>query len=62
MEAILLTDVELAEYFKVKPKTIRTWKFRNQIPNEVIFKLPNTNKGTVRYIKSKVDAWINGTL
>lgn len=62
MDAILLTDKELAEFLKVNPNTIRGWKFRKQIPPEIIFKLPNTNKGTVRYIKSKVEAWVNGTL
>ena len=58
----LLTDVELAEIFKVKKETIRSWKNRKQIPEEVMFKLPGTKKGTVRYIKEKVEMWIKGEL
>ena len=31
MEAILLDENEMAELFKVKPTTIRTWKNRKKI-------------------------------
>lgn len=58
----LLTNEELAGIFKVKKETVRSWKNRNQIPEEVMFKLPGTKKGTVRFIRSKVMEWINGTL
>lgn len=58
----LLTNEELAAIFKVKKETVRSWKNRNQIPEEVMFKLPGTKKGTVRFIKSKVYEWINGDL
>ena len=59
---MLLTDEGLAGVFNVSVNTVRSWKHRNQIPEQVIFKLPNTKKGTVRYIKSKVEDWINGCL
>ena len=62
MEAILLDENEMAELFKVKPTTIRTWKHRKKIPSEVMFKLPDTEKGTVRFIKSRVEDWVNGRL
>lgn len=62
MEVILLNEEDLAKVFKVQPSTIRTWKNRKQIPEEVIFKLPDTKKGTVRFIKSKVEDWVNGRL
>lgn len=58
----LLTDVGLADMFKVSRSTVRSWQSRGQIPKEVVFKLPGTKKGTIRYIKSKVCNWINGTL
>lgn len=59
---LLLNDEGLANVFSVSVNTVRSWKHRNQIPEQVIFKLPNTKKGTVRYIKSKVEDWINGSL
>lgn len=62
MEDILLTETDLANIFGVKPSTIRVWKSRNQIPDKVMFKLPGTTKGTVRFVKSKVMDWINGCL
>ena len=58
----LLTDVGLADMFKVSRSTVRSWQSRGQIPKEVTFKLPGTKRGTVRYIKSKVESWINGCL
>ena len=62
MGEILLDENEMAELFKVQPTTIRTWKNRKKIPSEVMFKLPDTKKGTVRFIKSKVEDWVNGRL
>lgn len=62
MEALLLDENDMAKLFNVQPSTIRTWKRRKQIPQEVIFKLPGTEKGTVRFIKSKVEDWVNGKL
>ena len=62
MDKILLDDTDLADVFGVAVSTIRSWKTRGQIPKEVVFKLPGTKKGTIRYIKSKVESWINGKL
>lgn len=49
---------------KVDNHTIRTWKHRGVIPNEVLFKPYGFDKSraTVRYIKSKLIDWINGNL
>lgn len=58
----LLTDEDLARFFKVEKATIITWVNRNKIPKEAIFKLPGTKKGTRRFIKSKIEEWINGCL
>lgn len=58
----LLTDEEMSKIFKVDKATIVTWVHRKKIPNEAIFKLPLTKKGTRRFIKSKIEEWINGGL
>ena len=60
MENILITDKEFAKLMKVTPMTIRTWVRRKKIPNEIIFKLPDTTKGTTRFIKDRVIQWITG--
>lgn len=58
----LLTDTEVSELFKVEKETIITWVNRGKIPDKVMFKLPNTKKGTRRFIKSRLEDWINGCL
>lgn len=58
----LLTDEEMSKIFKVDKATIVTWVHRKKIPDEAIFKLPFTKKGTRRFIKSKIEEWINGGL
>jgi transposase len=58
----LLTDEEMSKIFKVDKATIVTWVHRKKIPDEAIFKLPFTKKGTRRFIKSKIEDWINGGL
>lgn len=58
----LLTDEELSKIFKVDKATIITWVHRKKIPGQAIFKLPNSKKGTRRFIKSKIEEWINGGL
>lgn len=62
MNDLLLDDNGLAEVFGVATSTVRSWKSRGQIPEQVIFKLPDTKKGTTRYIKERVNDWINGRL
>lgn len=54
----LLTDEDLAKIFKVKTSTIRTWVNRGIITDEQMFKLPYSQKGTRRFIKSKIEEWI----
>lgn len=58
----LLTDEEMSRIFKVDKATIITWVHRKKIPDAAIFKLPCTKKGTRRFIKSKIEEWINGSL
>lgn len=62
MEEMLLTDEDLAKIFQVEPSTVRSWRNRKKIPQEVMFKVSGGKKSTVRYIKTKVDDWINGCL
>ena len=62
MDRLLLDDTGLAEVFGVATSTVRSWKSRGQIPEKVIFKLQDTKRGTTRYIKERVDDWINGRL
>lgn len=62
MEDLVITELEFSRILKVKPNTIRTWVKRNKIPQEIIFKLPNTKKGTIRFIKEKAFNWIGGNL
>ncbi len=62
MEIELLTDVEMSKIFKVEKQTIITWVNRGKIPKNAIFKLPGTKKGTIRFIKAKIEDWINGCL
>ena len=58
----VITEQEFGEILKVKPNTIRTWVKRGKIPQRIIFKLPNTTKGTIRFIKDEVIKWITGGL
>lgn len=58
----LLTMNEVSKIFKVENSTVRTWLNRNKIPPSVIFRLPDTKKGTVRFIKSELEDWISGRL
>ena len=62
MEIELLTTKEVSKLFKVEESTVRTWLNRNKIPEAAIFKLPDTKKGTTRFIKSKLEDWISGCL
>ena len=57
----LLTLDEMAEFFDVKVNTVKSWVQRKVIPREVIFKV-GKKRGTVRFIKSKLEDWINGSL
>lgn len=57
----LLTDEEVSKMMKVKLETVRTWVHRNVIPSQIIFKVPGS-KGTRRFIKSRLEDWINGSL
>lgn len=57
----LLTLDEMAEFFDVKVNTVKSWMQRKVIPGEVIFKV-GKKRGTVRFIKSKLEDWINGSL
>lgn len=58
MERLLLTEEDLAEMFGVQPSTVRSWKNRNKIPKEAIFKISEGKKSTVRFIASKIKDWI----
>ena len=58
MTDLLITEQEFSQIMKVKPNTIRTWVRRNKIPKDIIFKLPDTTKGTTRFIKERVIKWI----
>ena len=60
MSEFVITEQEFSKIMKVKPNTIRTWVKRGLIPQELIFKLPNTTKGTIRFIKDRVIEWITG--
>ena len=60
MQDLMITESEFSKIMKVKPDTIRTWVKRNKIPQDIIFKLPDTKRGTVRFIKDKVIKWITG--
>lgn len=62
MQIELLTDIEMSEIFKVEKQTILTWVNRGKIPKNAIFKLPGTKRGTVRFIRSKIEDWINDSL
>lgn len=54
----LLTYEDVAKMFGVKVNTIKSWLARKQIPKSVIFKI-GAKKGTVRFVKSKLEQWIN---
>ena len=53
----LLTFEEVANIFKVDVDTIKCWVQRGQLPRYVLWKLPNSKRGTVRIIKSKLEEW-----
>lgn len=61
MDKLLLTANEVAEMFSVKVGTVKSWVSRGQLPEDVIFKI-GSGKGTVRFKKSKLEDWINGSL
>ena len=61
MDKLLLNVDEVAELFSVKVGTVKSWVSRKQIPQDVIFKI-GTGKGTIRFKKSKLEDWINGSL
>lgn len=56
----LLTERQLAEIVQVKVGTVRTWVKRGMIPENAIFKLPNSPKGTIRFIEYKIKQWLTG--
>jgi hypothetical protein len=58
MTDLLITEQEFSQIMKVRPNTIRTWVRRKKIPKDIIFKLPDTTKGTTRFIKDRVIKWI----
>ena len=61
---LLLTEEEVADLFRVKVSTIQTWTRQGKFPQEVFFKLPNSRRGIKRFIKTKLEEWIenNGCL
>ena len=52
-----LTFKEVAEVFKVDELTVKSWVQRGQLPKFVLWKLPNSKRGTIRIIKSKLEEW-----
>ena len=60
---ILMNLNDVAEMFKVSIHTVKSWLSNNKIPECCIFVLPNSNgRGTRRFIKSRMEDWINGCL
>lgn len=57
----LLTIEEVSKLFKVDANTISTWVHRNKIPEAVMFKIPGKRTAR-RFIKNRLEAWINGSL
>lgn len=53
----LMTVEEVAEFFNVKPHTVRNWMRRGQIPKEAIFKIG----ATVRIRKNQLEEFISKT-
>lgn len=60
MENLLLDYKQMAKLFLVEESTVRNWVNRKQIPSDTIFKMPG-KKGTIRFIKPKVEEWITKT-
>jgi len=50
----LMTIPEVANYFEVKPHTVRNWIRRKQIPREAVFKIG----ATVRIRKNVLEKFI----
>lgn len=48
----LLTIPQVAELLNVKPKTIRRWVYREEIPYEHVGRL-------IRFVPSKIKAWLD---
>ncbi len=57
-EPILLTEKEVAKLLGFAPKTLQGWRARGHV------KLPfvRVSRGCVRYVRSEIDAWIEGQL
>lgn len=62
MEIELLTAEEVSKIFKVDINTVRSWVSRDKFPKEVMFKLPGGSRTCMRFIKSRLEDWINGCL
>ena len=58
----LLTAEDVAELFKVDKTTIRSWVHRKKFPDKVLFKIPGGKSTCIRFIKPKLEDWINGSL
>lgn len=61
MNKLLLDVKEVAELFGVKVGTVKSWVSRGHMPEDIIFKI-GSGKGTIRFKKSKLEDWINGSL
>ena len=57
----LLTIEDMAKFFDVKVNTVKCWVQNKTIPKEAIFKI-GKKRGTLRFIKSRVEDWINVSL
>lgn len=57
----LLTYTEVSEFFKVSRSTICKWVHEHKFPEEIMYKMPG-KKATRRFIKSKLEAIVNGSL
>jgi len=51
----LMTIEDAAKVFCVKPSTLRTWIYRNQVPKEILFRIGNT----LRIKKKQLEEFIN---
>ena len=59
MNDMLLNYEQMAKLFSVSESTVRSWVIQNKIPDNAIFKMPG-KKSVIRFIRSRVEDWING--
>nr|DAH14850.1 MAG TPA: helix-turn-helix domain protein [Caudoviricetes sp.] len=58
----LMTAEDVAKIFQVDKSTVRSWVSRNKFPEQVLFKMPGGKASCTRFIKPRLEDWINGCL